>query len=519
MQPSTRPNYVLKHTIADHDRALSSVKFSPNGDLLASASCSRLRRLKSCLATESAFANRIAAADLTVRLYSWDGVFKASLNGHTQGISDVAWTQDSRYVATASDDKLLKVWDVETGQCLHSYAGHSHHVFCCNFDMRGSAMLVSGSYDEHVKVWDVRHAKEVRTLASHSDPVTAADFNLDGSCIVSASHDGLIRIWDTTTGNCLKTIFAEGNPAVCFATYTPNSEFILAGTLDHRIRLWTVGTTGTPTKCMKTYKGHHNDKYSIFSAFCLTQGQHIVSGSEDKKVYLWNINSRQVVQTLEAHADAVLAVSTHPTRDIMASGSLDKTVKLWEHRSVDVDEDAAEQQQEDKGKGDGNAKPSASAKLKAKGDRKGRGKGKGDRGKEGGRQGTVDTEGGNSMEVDTGEGDEGEKGGEGEGAQQGQDATPLDEDADEPPSKHQKTETQGHSGVDTSVQESAETAAAAAQVEEAAPRAAQEAQPAADVLPDAEPGAAEDSGKGGASTSGDGSAQADTQPASPMDTD
>jgi COMPASS component SWD3 len=66
--------------------------------------------------------------------------------------------------------------------------------------------------------------------------------------------------------------------------YTPNSEFILAGTLDHRLRLWTVGTTGTPTRCVKTYKGHVNDKYSIFSAFCLTNGQHIVSGSEDNKV-------------------------------------------------------------------------------------------------------------------------------------------------------------------------------------------------------------------------------------------
>jgi COMPASS component SWD3 len=100
------------------------------------------------------------------------------------------------------------------GRCVHSYEGHTSYVFCCNFDTKGSAMLVSGSFDEHVKVWDVRHGKQVRTLASHSDPVTAADFNLDGNCIVSGSHDGLIRIWDTTTGNCLKTIFAEGNPPV-----------------------------------------------------------------------------------------------------------------------------------------------------------------------------------------------------------------------------------------------------------------------------------------------------------------
>jgi COMPASS component SWD3 len=60
----------------------------------------------------------IAAADYTVHIRDCFGESKRQLVGHDQGISDVAWTQDSRYVATASDDKLLKVWDVETVSAL-----------------------------------------------------------------------------------------------------------------------------------------------------------------------------------------------------------------------------------------------------------------------------------------------------------------------------------------------------------------------------------------------------------------
>jgi COMPASS component SWD3 len=69
-----------------------------------------------------------------------------------------------------------------------------------------------------------------------------------------------------------------------FARYSPNSQYILAGTLDNTIRMWTVGTIGTPTKCVKTYQGHKNEKYSVFSCFATTHGSHIISGSEDSKV-------------------------------------------------------------------------------------------------------------------------------------------------------------------------------------------------------------------------------------------
>lgn len=84
-------------------------------------------------------------------------------------------------------------------------------------------------------------------------------------------------------------------------------------------------------KFLKTYTGHVNSKYCISAAFSISNGKYIVSGSEDNCVYLWELQSRKVVQKLEGHTDTVITVACHPTENMIASGALgnDKTVKIW----------------------------------------------------------------------------------------------------------------------------------------------------------------------------------------------
>ena len=107
----------------------------------------------------------------------------------------------------------------------------------------------------------------------------------------------LSRIWNTTSGQCLKTL-AEGHDAICqHVQFSPNSKYILSTAHDSAIRLWDYQTS----RCLKTYLGHTNGKYCIAACFSVTGGKWIVSGSEDNRVYLWNLQSKEVVQVLEGH--------------------------------------------------------------------------------------------------------------------------------------------------------------------------------------------------------------------------
>ncbi|XP_020600208.1 transcription factor bHLH18-like [Phalaenopsis equestris] len=96
-------------------------------------------------------------------------------------------------------------------------------------------------------------------------------------------------------------------------------------------RLWNFSTG----KFLKTYTGHENSKYCIPASFSVTNGKYIVSGSEDNSIYLWDLQTRKIVQKLEGHTDTVIAVSCHPSKNMIASGALtnDRTVKIHGFRS------------------------------------------------------------------------------------------------------------------------------------------------------------------------------------------
>lgn len=151
----------------------------------------------------------------------------------------------------------------------------------------------------------------------------------------------------------MKTLIDDDNPPVSFVKFSPNGKYILAATLDNTLKLWDY----SKGKCLKTYSGHKNEKYCIFANFSVTGGKWIVSGSEDSMVYIWNLQTKDIVQKLQGHTgtlnvmfriyfkihlynlfnvfclflDVVLCTTCHPTENIIASAALenDKTIKLW----------------------------------------------------------------------------------------------------------------------------------------------------------------------------------------------
>lgn len=250
-------------------------------------------------------------------------------------------------------------------------------------------MLVSGSFDEAVTLWDVRSGRPMRVLPAHADPVAGVDVVRDGTLVASGAGDGLVRIWDAGTGQCLRTLGHDGSdgdvdmgdnrrPAVGAVRFSPNGRFVLVWTLDGCVRLWDY----VSGRCVKTYQGHANARYSLAGGFAVygggaaaagregaggggergngvrptapttttspkSQSQSqpqpptgtaattaaatpptppvaaaVVSGSEDGAILFWDVITKIVLQRItDAHADTVLGVDLFDTVSASASAS------------------------------------------------------------------------------------------------------------------------------------------------------------------------------------------------------
>lgn len=137
------------------------------------------------------------------------------------------------------------------------------------------------------------------------------------------------RIWDTPTGQCLRTLVHEDNAPVTSVKFSPNGKFVLAWTLDSSVRLWNY----VEGRCVKTYQGHVNKKYSLggaFGVYGMPEQAFAVSGSEDGAILVWDVVSKEVLQRLEGHEDIVLGVDTLIGQGKMVSCGLDRTIRVWE---------------------------------------------------------------------------------------------------------------------------------------------------------------------------------------------
>jgi len=170
-----------------------------------------------------------------------------ALEGHRQPVTCVAFHPVFSSLASGSEDTTIKIWDWELGELEKTVKGHTKGVLDVDFGgPRGGTLLASCSSDLTIKLWDPSDDyKNIRTLPGHDHSVSAIRFipsgaagsPSSGNLLVSASRDKTLRIWDVTTGYCVKTVKGHAD-WVRDVTPSFDGRWLLSGGNDQTARLW-----------------------------------------------------------------------------------------------------------------------------------------------------------------------------------------------------------------------------------------------------------------------------------------
>jgi platelet-activating factor acetylhydrolase IB subunit alpha len=282
------PRAPARHTLQGHRLPVTSVAFHPVFSSLASGS-----------------------EDATIKIWDWElGELERTLKGHTKAVLDVDFggPRGGTLLASCSSDLTIKLWDPsDEYKNIRTLPGHDHSISCVRFIPSGAAgaplsgnTLVSASRDQSLKIWDVTTGYCLKTLKGHTDWVRSVTPSIDGRWLVSAGNDQIPRLWDANTGEAKITFLGHEHYLECVA-FAPSTAYV---------HLSAIAGYKKPPQAAST-------------------GEFLATGGRDKLIKIWD-NRGTCHKTLVGHDNWVRGLVFHPSGKYLLSVSDDKTIRCWD---------------------------------------------------------------------------------------------------------------------------------------------------------------------------------------------
>ncbi|CAF1321569.1 unnamed protein product [Didymodactylos carnosus] len=358
----------LLHTLYGHTSDVNSCIFSP-------------KLLVSC------------SSDKTIRAWNLDTLMEngtiSPLKKHTYQVHCVSFSpiEQYNYLASVSTDGTCLIWDCKSGSVIKNIQHESQSpIRVCQFSSDGLLLATAGD-DELINLWDIENdktcsMKPLKTFTGHSATIVTLKFIFNNQYLISGSFYGDIKLWmvntsykaalhfereahdlgvtcldtkynfvekietssielskhDKTTKNDGKTILDDELMNQDQQYRTDEYELIASGGNDNNVKLWQATTSSL--KYMRTLSRHACAVMCV--AYSPIESSHLLaSGSGDKTIIIWDYISGQLLTQFEAHERYVTTCSFSFNGKLLASGSNDRLVKLW---TIIMDENEKEYQ-------------------------------------------------------------------------------------------------------------------------------------------------------------------------------
>ena len=259
--------------------------------------------------------------DRTVRIWDLDSTnYIKKIEGHSNQVNHVAYSQDGKIIVSASSDSTIRIWNGATGNCLRTLRGHAGYVNSVAFSPNGKN-IVSASSDSTIRIWDYASGQCLRVLKDEDDPgFETAFFSPDGKNIVSSSMYNVVNIWDVATGESIRKLLGH-HWGINYANYSPNGRYVVSASDDHTIRIWDANSW----VCLRML----TDPECVSSISFSSDSKYLISSSHEGTIRIWHLSSGYHILTLYGHLDWVRYAAFSPDNKYIASASRDDNIHIW----------------------------------------------------------------------------------------------------------------------------------------------------------------------------------------------
>ncbi len=306
-------------TLGQNEMAVHSVRFSPDGTLLASSGINGTVKL---------WDYRTRKLITTLR----DPAVQP-IDGNDWAVKPLAFSPDGGRLAVGVGRDIV-LWEVASHQRIAVLSGHLKRVNYLVFAL-GGKIMASGADDQQVRVWDVTSAepREMAALRAGFD-ISCVAFSQDGNTLAASGSSPSIKRWELSNPAApveLPPLEAKDTHTawVMAFAFSPNTNLLVSAGSDGKVIGWSLGNDPKEFLSHKLPLGHGS--IGIVNAVAFTpDGQTILSAGSDNNITLWDVSGQEQPIKLKGHRREIFSIDVSPDGRTLASGGDDRTVKLWD---------------------------------------------------------------------------------------------------------------------------------------------------------------------------------------------
>ncbi|GAN10283.1 cleavage stimulation factor subunit 1-like isoform X2 [Mucor ambiguus] len=236
-----------------------------------------------------------------------------TLYDHTEQVNDLSFHPNGLVLASCSNDQSIKLFDLsKTGvKRAFRYLQDAQPVNSICFHPSGD-FLLAGTKDAAVRVYDVKTLQCYTNSSSadmHRGSITQIRYSNTGKIFATSSLDGTVRIWDSVSSQCIRTLDAHGGAAVSSVRITNNEQYLMTSGLDSTIRLWEISSG----KVLMEYKGHEQRAQMLQPAFSYNEDFIMIGDESSTDVVCYDTQTGTLLKRIPGHNNLVRCVAASPT--------------------------------------------------------------------------------------------------------------------------------------------------------------------------------------------------------------